>query len=406
MTPPARRAPYIPTPKTRRSQLISVFGPGSIMDTLYDSVTLKGLGHWPAPKMEDRIEDVRLQSALSVDFFYQPPPYIEGTREDRLPALKFPRFHYCPSCHQLTDDFLPQERKRDGVRCTACKKTRMVPARFVAACSRGHAQDFPFREWSHSGLTACAELLSMLTLGKSASLRDIRIQCDCGKGRSMEGAFSEGALKKVGVGCAGLHLWRSSTTAGCDSDLRALQRGASNFYFAETMSSLLIPPWEGKIADLVRRFRLFTDGAYPDSKVPEHTMMLELALKQARYTGLTTSDVFDWTSQLNQARGASRDPIAYKEEEFRAFSRGVSSDTERPRFLLRSVEVPDSLRPFVQQLVLADVLEEVRALIGFRRIDPWSDGPEAGPVGNLVEIREDRVTWWPGGRLTGEGIFV
>jgi hypothetical protein len=406
MTPYATPPSFGRVSKIRRSQVVTVFGPGSIVDTFDDSATVKGLAHWPDPRQIDRIEDERLQGALNIDFLYQPPGLDDGNPQMRLPLLKFPSVHYCPSCHQLSDDFTPQERRKDGVRCTACKKQLMIPARFVAACSLGHAEDFPFRKWAHKGETACHGQLKMETLGKSAGLRDVRIDCDCGSRRVMEGAFSEGALLGVGATCGGRFLWRGPRASHCEADLRALQRGASNFYFAETMSSLCIPPWEGRITEIVRRFQALFAQRYPDPTNPLDRAVIQDVLRQPRFAGLGVEDVFAWAQRAGLARNQRKDQQAFKVEEYAAFSEAASSDTAWPRFEVRSSPVPDQLSSFLDKVVLADVLEEVRALVGFRRIDPWSPEEGEGPVGNLVQLREPGVRWLPGVRLTGEGIFL
>lgn len=392
--------------KIRRSQIVSLFGPGSIVDTFEDSATPQGLCHWPHPRPEDKIVDERLQGSLEIDFLYQPPPFHEEDSNHRIPILKFPAFHSCPNCHRLTDDFKTAERQRDGVYCSGCKAVRVVPARFVAACTRGHAQDFPFKEWAHSGPTDCREQLYVRTQGRSAGLRDIRIDCDCGHGRSMEGAFSEGALRRVGVKCAGTFLWRGPSGSECSSDIRALQRGASNFYFAETMSSLSIPPWEGRIAEVVRRFRALNGEEYPNPIDPEHVIVVKVALRSQKFAGIRYEDVFEWVARATEARRQRKDQGAFKAEEYGAFTGVVSSDDDWPRFSIRSVAVPTALDGIVEQVVLADVLEEVRALVGYRRIDPWSPESDQQPIGNLVQIREPKLRWLPGVRLTGEGIFL
>lgn len=397
---------YVPVSKIRRSQMVSVFGPGAIIDTFTDSVTPKGVQFWPDPKAADRIEDERIQGTLGVDFLYQPPAFDEDELAYRVPVVKFPRIHTCPNCHRLTDDFKPGERKTDGVWCSSCNQAQLIPARFVAACARGHAQDFPFREWAHRGLTDCKEPLAMITGGKSAGLRDIRIECDCRAGRSMEGAFSEGALRAVGVNCDGTFLWRGPEKSNCGSDLRALQRGASNFYFAETVSSLCIPPWEGRIAEIVRKVKILSDGKAPARDDPAMPGVISVALRSPRYQGIRVDDVFEWAERAENARTRRRDQEDFKAEEYAAFTGVVSSDEEWPRFSVRAAPVPASFHEFLDQVVLADVLEEVRALVGFRRIDPWTPESENQPAGNLVSIRETAVRWLPGARITGEGIFV
>lgn len=386
--------------------MVSIYGPGSIVDTFHDSGTLEGLTHWPPPRQEDMIYEPRLERELGVDFFYQPPAFDDGDRRFLLPLVKFPTWHYCPHCHMLSDDFDPLERKRDGVRCRSCRKAKMTPARFVAACKGGHAQDFPFLWWAHGEDSLCKGQLSMKTLGRSSGLRDIRIDCSCGKGRSMEGAFGKDGLDRMGITCAGQHLWRDGSSARCEERPRALQRGASNFYYGEVKSSLSIPPWEGRVASVVRAFRTYYGGALPSRSDPVDAASLEKVLRLSQYQGVTVEDVFNWVANSGgriQPRGNFED---FRREEFEAFHREINSDSDWPRFSLRPVPVPAVLQPWVAQMVLADMLEEVRALVGFRRVDPWSPSPSGSPEGNLVEIREASRKWLPGIRLTGEGIFV
>ena len=60
------------------------------------------------------------------------------------------------------------------------------------------------------------------------------------------GAFSEDALNNVNVLCGGLRPWLGDMTpesTKCGNRLRALQRGASNVYFAHVASSIYLPLW-------------------------------------------------------------------------------------------------------------------------------------------------------------------
>ena len=73
-------------------------------------------------------------------------------------------------------------------------------------------------------------------------------------------------------------------------------------------------------------------------------------------------DVFNWVANSGgriQPRGNFED---FRREEFEAFHREINSDSDWPRFSLRPVPVPAVLQPWVAQMVLADMLEEVRAL--------------------------------------------
>lgn len=404
------RTSWFPISKVRRSQLVTTFGPGSIIDTRGDSAMLKGLASWPVPGKEYKIHDERLEAALDVAFFFQPPPAPDGDGNgELLPVVKFPAFHHCPACTFLTDDFTAMERKRDGVRCPRCKKGKMVPARFIAACPQGHAQDFPFREWCHGAPTACQMAMTMRTRGMSSGLRDISIACECGKWRTMEGAFSGDALKKAGVSCLGDHPWGGPPSPNCKETPRTLQRGASNFYFAETLSSLSVPPWEGKVADIVKRFRMVMDTD-PNPDDLEHQAILGAIIKLKSFAGVQMDDVRRWVDETAKILPRYRDTQSFKSDEFRAFSRAVSSDSPDPRFVVREVPVSEGMKGFVQQVVLVDSMVETRALRGFRRIDPWApptaaEGEHHAEDG-LVELKEDSVDWLPAVRLSGEGIFI
>lgn len=394
-----------PPHKIRRSQLITVFGPGSIVDLRNDSAM--PTFPWPDDQSQvDRIYEERLQRRLGVEYFRQPPAYSEEDRKD-LAAVKFPAYHYCPACHVVHDDFNVPERKTDGVKCRMCRKNRlyMTPARFIAACRGGHAQDFPFREWVHRGPTTCTDVLRMETLGKSAGLRDILLKCGCGARRPMEGAFSRGALAKVKVACQGHHPWNGSSEE-CHEEVRALQRGASNFYFAEIVSSISIPPWDDKFSEVLARFRNLSEGKAPDTADPDDVVVLRRVLKREGLQDTDVSKFFEWLQRCNAPSGGEDEYHAFKVEEFQAFKGLMRSMNDRPRFRVNQVPVPSLLKSVVSQVVLATVLEEVRSIVGYRRISPATGSEDDGVSGRLVSFRTPNQRWLPAVRIRGEGIFV
>ena len=100
----------------RRSQVISIFGVGSIylFKNQYsksgdqDSLMLAGLEAWENvlnkqfPK-EWKIFEPRLQSILKKDFFLTPFDYKKNSDDQNLkakelPYVRFPSWHYCHSC--------------------------------------------------------------------------------------------------------------------------------------------------------------------------------------------------------------------------------------------------------------------------------------------------------------------
>ena len=83
----------------RPNQLITSFGPGSIVEAVKDSVTVLDLNYWK--EKGKKIIDGRLASYLGVDCFYMPRTSYSGD----IPVISFPYIHVCSSvkCGRLFD---------------------------------------------------------------------------------------------------------------------------------------------------------------------------------------------------------------------------------------------------------------------------------------------------------------
>ena len=73
----------------RPNQIITTFGPGSIVDAVKDSVIILDIPYWKDKGM--RIIDGRLASYLNVDAFYMPRTSFAHD----IPVQSFPRWHVC-----------------------------------------------------------------------------------------------------------------------------------------------------------------------------------------------------------------------------------------------------------------------------------------------------------------------
>ena len=123
----------------------------------------------------------------------------------------------------------------------------MILERFIVVCPEGHIDDFPVAEWLHfdSGHTYNPSTCKIRrsTGGTSASLSGVRYYCSCGASKSISGALLPNALEKIGYHCKGGKPWlgiEEDTESPCTCDskqLKAVQRGASNIWFAHTVSS-------------------------------------------------------------------------------------------------------------------------------------------------------------------------
>ena len=73
----------------RPNQLITTFGPGSIIDAVKDSVTILDTNYWTSKGK--KIIDGRLAAYLGVSYFYMP----QTSKKGDLPVVSFPNYHVC-----------------------------------------------------------------------------------------------------------------------------------------------------------------------------------------------------------------------------------------------------------------------------------------------------------------------
>src|SRR5579859_3624017 len=148
----------------RRAQLIAPFGTGAMV-VVRDGTSLisGGLDHWyeyegdddrtrRIDRQEYRVEEWRLQRLLGVDYFQLPPDYRRAWPSETVPNtdltvpfLRFPQWHFCPSCKRLQQVPLVDRVHVKCSECAAKRKTRyLAQVPFIAMCDYGHIQDFPW----------------------------------------------------------------------------------------------------------------------------------------------------------------------------------------------------------------------------------------------------------------------
>ena len=236
----------------RPNQLITTYGPGSIMDAVNDSLTVLDIEYWDTNNIGKEIRDARLASYMNVRRFFMPKT---GGKED-IPVVSFPYYHVCSkgTCKFLFDmrDYfdMDQYKKNQGeVKCPKCGFPA-YPSRFITVCEDGHMDDFPWRWWVHHGETSCKEDMYLKSMGNTSSLAELRVECNCGARRVMSGAMQK--EKFAGLCCSGNHPHRPGAKAKiCKKSVIPSQRGASNVYFTVTRNAISIPPWTNPINDIM-----------------------------------------------------------------------------------------------------------------------------------------------------------
>jgi len=406
-----------PVGDVRPSQVITTFGPGAIVDLQTLSVVVAGVDEWYKGD-DQRIQEPRLERNLGVECFYSAPP-AEGEYQKRpgtLPSYLFPRYQVCSNaqCGTLSEPSehaFRRHEKRPIFLCQLCGgKTPVNPAPFIVACPSGHMDDFPWREFAHRGPTACKQPMQLKSMGKTGTVRDLRVMCKCGEKRSVGDAF--GAKKHdVAGACSRKRPWLGPKNVDkiCQhADLaETLQRGATNSWFPVVRSALSIKDAAtpvGKLLsqadpDILSLINSTDDlGTYWTlliKKVPgldgyseDRSTILEAILKGRG--DLETDD----TDLLLPEWEALRDPDE--------FSQGERSD-----FFSQKATVPQKLCDVITSVIQVRKLLEVRALTGFTRLE--SKGGPFGGEGEDVDIapisRNPILDWLPAVEVRGEGLF-
>lgn len=134
----------------RQGQLVGTYGVGAIVPLDEESFMIAGTDKWPVNT--PNLFEPRLQRVLNVQGFMLPPASPSERPRNDVPVVRFPRMYFCPGCKRLAQHkFFTSPIDN---RCNSCPdKPTLVPSRFVAACSLGHIDDFPYFEWVHKGTT-------------------------------------------------------------------------------------------------------------------------------------------------------------------------------------------------------------------------------------------------------------
>lgn len=430
----------------RRAQLISPFGVGS-MNVLVggSSVVTAGLDHWFDGDNIDlhdyKIDEWRLERRLGVRHFRLPPDYRtssgRGLQEPNLrltvPALRFPRWSFCPYCKRLHEHPLALQGR---ARCADPKhdaKGSQAPVLaqvpFVVACERGHLADFPWREWVHRSLRPSCQGVMRLTSGGGGSLSGQRVTCEaCKATRPLTGITSTARDQESSEGstvltqslagggdtfdCAGWKPWLGDHTEPCGRSLRATLRGASNVYFPLIESSIYLPQKHTAPEDLMQILRK-----------PQFSMLGVLReVGQLTPAAVRKTDAFGLLERYrdDELQAAVDDLFAPVTDQELSLDDTSQTEWRRPEHaLLRdaivdndlTVSAPTSdfdaiLADAFSRVRLIETLRETRALWGFTRLNSGGLKLREGKARLWKHMPSVATEWLPAYEVRGEGIYL
>ena len=413
--------------KIRQSNVIMNYGPGAIIDFRVPgtgaavSIVAAGLEQWEKQAEEagcsisdlKRMTEPRLSAKIGVRYFRLPPIAPDTTddkKEEFIPLVgaRFPGWLQCPRCNLLKPARKWGHNPGDPSRfCDPCsrdlpgdEKVYVVPVRFVVACRNGHLDDFPWERWVHRGGHNCNNQKEFYLERKGPGLAGQILSCrKCKTNRSMEHAFSRDAHE--GHPCSGARPWLVDADESCSQTPATLQRGASNLYFPQMESALVIPPWSEYV---VKSIGYHWGQLEACDTVDDRHLYIERFLWKDLDERIQQIGIDDFKllvdQKLNESRWSNSGNLRW--DEYQQF-KVAATQRSRPgdEFEVRVEQVPESLGG-ISGLMRVVNLREIRALKSFSRIE----APPGKPHVRTQFLSKFKKDWLPAIEVRGEGIFV
>lgn len=417
-----------PVGEVRPSQLLWTYGPGALIDLPNLSVVTMGLDQWTVADCRT-IDEKRLLAAVrkmlgpQVDHLRM-PPVIEDQDADPyspagmtgVPVKPFPRWLRCVKCGLLAefdsglfklkeDRYRPENNHFEHENCPKGRKADAVPARFLLACRNGHLDDFPWHWFVHSGPTTCKGNLFFYEHGASLQTENLWVRCECGAARSLVHAFGKEAQDNLPA-CRGRHPHLDSY-GECKQPPRSVILGATNSWFAVSLSVLAIPPLRNPLAQLVQAgWDYFEDM----ESVVEVKAVVKTLVKSGHLSGIekyAPEEIFD---AIQAKRDGKLEETDVTEADIKSPEWEVLIDptppTDWPFFLSRKEVPPPSYRHVFTDVLLLERLREVNALIGFTRVEAPEETADPDERPPMADLARSKPKWVPANEVHGEGIFI
>lgn len=442
----------------RRSQLVAPFGPGAINILKGGiSVITGGLDKWFQDQYGNTygndellarnliVKEPRLEALLDVSHFRLPPSDAnrQGTEDAKIftPIYRFPTWMVCPTCHVMKKTHL---HSPELIPCKSEKCfEKLQQIRFVAVCTSGHIQDFPWLEWVHKSRSFDDDCKYHLKYnsGGGGTLADIKIRCKkcktpwrglsnitgvrTDKDDKIKTFLSENVLSgSEEFLCNGASPWHGKEFGErCGEHLRAVLTTGSNVHFSDIKSSIFIPPIINQSTELIKilneqknktKIKVLSRGGLTAKEIATHLktrsgdqmsdysidQIAEL-VKQGEESNLPDND------SLTIFEGISEDEI--KSQEYFSL---LSKTGRNEELVSHECNLPENLSQridgLVDKVIAIEKLKETRVFCGFTRLSHVRSENAPKPQDQLWENRphrrEDR--WLPASVTFGEGLLI
>ena len=413
-----------PQGEIRQSQLVTTFGPGSMVDLPRHSVLVAGLDFWSPGG--DSVSEPRLSNKLALVLgvpsieLKSPPPVNDSDPtlpQTGIAGFQFPEWFIT---QDLEDSQQSSIRSRLLVHRKALtrgkyidrnkKKRPVVPVRFVRACRAGHIGDIDWYAFAHNGPSDCAKQQRQLYIderGTSGDLTEVWVRCECGRAERSLAQAAKLQNQALGL-CDGSRPWLGPyTKEQCGEPSRLLIRSASNAYFSQLMSVISLPERD----EVVRRA---VDAVWSFLEAVESLDELRYERKKSTVkTALEGVSDEEVLADLRARKAGAKPEKSIKVAELETLMAAKEElGEDRPEGVFYARALPKSAwdRPWmapIERVVLVHRLREVVAQVGFTRFESAAADIEGElDIGVRRAALAREITWLPAFENKGEGIFL
>ena len=410
----------------RRSQVVSTFGPGALVDFPEDSVMIAGLDVWKrapggglagsAQVGSVPIIERHLSAKYQADL-YTPPISDDDRRDDvGVVAYRFPAWFVI----DWTDSDVPGGRpivhlsELERMRKEWTRKNQL-PMRFVRACSNGHIDDIDWQRLVHGEHEYHGHEIWLRESGSSGELSELNVYCNTCK-RQVN--LSEVRQNGLGLGpCTRRRPWLGDIDpVSCidrvkqgPGQFRLLVRHASNAYFSVVDRVISIPDF-GEHARAAVDKLMASNIQIPSKDMLAMYRQMDPSFRQLA-AGVDDAELFD--AYQRRKKGEPGGSASLRDRELRTLlapGDQLGTDELDSDFFATREPVPKGkIGAFLDRVLLVHRLREVVAQIGFTRLEapmvPVDDELDLGVTLAALGLYPDGRKWLPAVENRGEGVF-
>lgn len=423
----------------REEQLITTFGPGSIIDLKHFPVMIESSHKWLGTEGKEgnlslQIHDLSIQTLVEkklVDLtkgsipikkikgLMRPPPEKNGFNEllgevaKSISAIRFPQYHRCSRCNTLSKLASGEQQSK----CEATTKNKstgtyekcgntLEATRWVQICEDGHIFDFDWHGYLDCNGPNCGgegngeSTIQYTDKATQGTFADITIRCiACGNHKSM------GPAMRVKKKCDGRKIWSDNFKEQCGKDLKVVPRGKSSIYVSETLQGISLPQTNNFIELSINHTLYFNDVANNKDDVEGFIKFFNRAEADTNpfKSDQEVKEYYEWLKGHATENDFNELQKDYTKEEFKILT--ANDDINKEDFQSYQIELSSSsfLSQHFSSINKIPRVKILKCLLGFRRAFPnENENDTYGGKFQPVTIDNQYI---PSVESFGEGIF-